>query len=69
MQLALKEVEGVFSVHMDLSTRKAVVQIEKGKATENQLVDAVSHANGMHQYRATVVKPTLDFQESVIGGK
>lgn len=63
MQLALKEVPGVSSVNVDLATRKAVVEIEKGKVTEEQLVTAVNNAEGMHEYHATVVKATPDVEK------
>ena len=58
MQVALKEVPGVSSVHIDMLTKKAVVQIEKGKTTEDQLANAVNKAEGMHEYRATPIKTT-----------
>jgi copper chaperone CopZ len=63
VQLALKKVTGVSSVHLDMITRKAVVQTEKGKVTDEQLVGAVSNANGMHQYRATVVQAGPGFSD------
>ncbi|MBI1924456.1 heavy-metal-associated domain-containing protein [Candidatus Poribacteria bacterium] len=56
MQGALEEVPGVSSVQMDMLTRKAIVQIQKGKVTDDQLVNAVSKANGMHEYSATVIQ-------------
>ncbi len=55
MQVALENVPGVSSVHLDLVARKAVVQVKKGEATGDELVDAVADANGMMSYSATVI--------------
>ena len=55
MQAALQNVEGVESVEIDLSTNKAMVKVEKGKAMAKQLVSAVDQAKGMAKYSATVV--------------
>ena len=55
MQVALENAPGVSSVHLDLVTRKAVVQVKKGEVTENELVEAVAGAKGMMSYSATVV--------------
>ncbi len=55
MQAALEKVEGVSSVQIELSANKAVVQVETGKATAEQLVSAVDQAKGMAKYSATVV--------------
>ena len=54
MQVALENVPGVESVQIDLSANKAVVEVETGKATAEQLVSAVSKAQGMAKYSATV---------------
>lgn len=67
MQAALKKVPGVSSVQIDLAERKAIVQLEKGKVSENQLVDAVSNAAGMHEYSATVVKAPAKSGEGIEG--
>lgn len=56
MQSALQKVPGVSSVQVDLTEGKAIVQVEKGKVTEAQLVNAVNKSTGMHEYSATVVK-------------
>ena len=47
MQVALQNVEGVESVEVDLPNKLAVVQVEKGKVTKEQLVSAVDNAKGM----------------------
>ena len=54
MQVALENVPGVESVEIDLPTNKAIVKVEKGKATAEQLVSAVDKAQGMAKYSATV---------------
>ena len=56
MQSALEKVPGVSSAQVDLSAGKATVQVEKGKVTEDKLVESVNNAAGMHTYSATVVK-------------
>ena len=55
MQVALENVPGVSSVHLDRVARKAVVQVKAGEVTGDELVDAVANANGMMSYSATVV--------------
>ena len=54
MQVALENVPGVKSVEIDLPTNKAIVKVEKEKATAEQLVSAVDKAQGMAKYSATV---------------
>jgi len=54
VQSALENIEGVESVEINLATNKAMVKVEKGKATAKQLVSAVDKAKGMAKYSATV---------------
>jgi copper chaperone CopZ len=56
VQVALQEIPGVSSVQIDMISRKAVVQVEEKKVTDNQLVNAVDNAKGMHPYRATLIQ-------------
>jgi len=44
VQSALTQVPGVISADVSLSDSKAVVKLEKGKATTTQLTDAVKGA-------------------------
>jgi copper chaperone CopZ len=54
VQVALEKVPGVSAVHVDMATNRAVVQLEKGKTTPEQLIKAVDEIENIRDYRATV---------------
>lgn len=51
---ALKSVKGVTRARVDLEKQEALVIYDPAQATVDDLVKAVSKAEGMHPYSATV---------------
>ena len=57
MRSALVRVEGVKSAEVSLAKKEATVIYDPAKATPQELAKAVSEAQGMGAYSATVKKP------------
>lgn len=55
---ALKKVPGVKSVDVSLESKEAVAELEKGKVTTDQLIEAIKEAG----YQASLVTDSVDLQ-------